>query len=127
MAESMTEEEERAAIKANEAMNLVAKWRSFFTGWQLGTRLKGDPESDALRNTHEARILLRVEVTALAGLLIKKGIFTALEWTLQLAEEAETLELLLEKQYPGIKAIPEGLDYRLPEAAETMRRMNFKP
>src|SRR5258708_35491911 len=107
MGESMSEEEQRAAIKANEAMNLVAKWRSFFTGWQLGTRLKGGPQSDALRETHEARILLRVEVTALAGLLIKKGIFYAFEWELQLTRETETLEILLLKHYPRVQAIPQ--------------------
>jgi hypothetical protein len=123
----MSEEEERAAIKANQALNLIMKWRSWFTGWQLGTRLKGDPESDALRHHRELSILLRVEVTALAGLLIKKEVFSALEWTLQLAEEAEALELAYEKAYPGVSALPNGLNYKLPEAAETMKRMNFKP
>lgn len=34
-------------------LNVVCKWRSLFAGWQLGTRPKGDPESDAVRDHRE--------------------------------------------------------------------------
>lgn len=56
-----------------EAMNKLAKWRSIFAGWQLGTRAKGDPESDAVRDHREATILLRAEVNALTACLIEGG------------------------------------------------------
>lgn len=118
---------ERINRYAMDALNKVAKWRVLFTGWQLGTRAKGDPESDAVSNLHEARLLLRVEVTALAGLLIKKKVFSALEWTEQLAIEAEALDAALEEKFPGIKSTINGLEFHLPEAAETMKRYRFKP
>lgn len=121
------EADERIASYARDALNRVAKWRTLFTGWQLGTRAKGDPEGDAVRDHWERLILLRVEGSALAGLLIKKGVFTAREWTEQLAIEAEALEASYEKSWPGITATLDGLNMKLPEAAETMRRHNFKP
>jgi hypothetical protein len=33
-----------------KALQKLAKWRLIFAGWQLGTRLKGDPECDAVRD-----------------------------------------------------------------------------
>lgn len=126
MAES-PEVNERVAAYAHDALNRVAKWRTLLTGWQLGTRVKGDPEGDAVRDLQEARLLLRVEVSALAGLLIKKGVFTAFEWTEQLAFEAEALEALMEKRFPGIRATVDGLTIDLPAGMETMRRYRFKP
>lgn len=39
------------------ALNRVTKWRSIFTGWQLGTRAKGDPEGDAVRDHRELSII----------------------------------------------------------------------
>ena len=61
-------------MTAIQALNRVAKWRTLFAGWQLGTRPKGDPESDAVRDHREITILLRVEQSAIIGLLIRKGI-----------------------------------------------------
>lgn len=118
---------ERIAAYAHDALNRVGKWRTLLTGWQLGTRPKGDPEGDAVRDLQEARLLLRVEVNALAGLLIKKGVFSALEWTEQLAFEAEAFEAVMEARFPGITATVDGLHLKLPEALETMRRYRFKP
>ncbi len=126
MAES-PEVNDRFAAYAHDALNRVAKWRVLFTGWQLGTRVKGDPEGDAVRDLQEARLLVRVEVSAIAGLLIKKGVFSALEWTEQLAIEAEALEAMLEVRFPGIRATVDGLTIDLPAGLETMRRYRFKP
>lgn len=47
------------------ALNKLAKWRSVFAGWQLGTRLKEDPECQAVKDHREVTILLRAEVSAL--------------------------------------------------------------
>lgn len=103
------------------AINRVAKWRTIFTGWQLGTRVKGDPEADAVRDHREATIMLRLEVSALAALLVKKGLFTADDFTRAVAEEAEHLNLAYEKRFPGIKATDEGMVLTFPEANETMK------
>jgi len=45
--------------RTDAALNVLAKWRAHFSGWQLGTRPKGDPEGDAVRDHREATILLR--------------------------------------------------------------------
>lgn len=90
-------------------MNRVAKWRTVFTGWQLGTRAKGDPEADAVRDHREATILMRAELSALASLLIEKKVFTAEEFTKNVHEEARLLCLMYERKFPGCKATDTGL------------------
>jgi hypothetical protein len=91
------------------ALNRLAKWRAFFTGWQLGTRLKGDPEGDAVRDHREATLLHRVELSTLASLLVAKGVFTLDEFMAAMESEAEQLELDLQKRFPGIRATDSGL------------------
>lgn len=102
-------------------LNRLCKWRTVFTGWQLGTRVKGDPESDAVRDTQERLLILRAELTAMIGLLIRKGVATREEIVAAIEEEAEALSLALELQFPGFKATDIGMDMHLPAAAETMR------
>lgn len=58
-----------------DALNKLTKWRMVFAGWQLGTRPKGDPECDAVRDHREATMIQRVEISALSRLLIKKRHF----------------------------------------------------
>lgn len=93
------------------ALERLTKWRSVFTGWQLGTRRIGDPESDAVRDHREVTILLRAEVTALSGLLIQKGIFSADEFTLAVGEEAVRLEQDYQHRFPGAKATDIGMQF----------------
>lgn len=69
----------------------LAKWRTVFTGWQLGTMEKSQPGVAAIRDHWEKLILLRAEVSALTGLLIRKGVFDAAEYTEALGQEAELL------------------------------------
>ncbi|MCW2898839.1 MAG: hypothetical protein JWO67_1104, partial [Streptosporangiaceae bacterium] len=78
-------------MSALEALNRVAKWRGLFAGWQLGTRPKGDPESDAVRDHRGLTILLRVEGSAIIGLLLRKGVITEQEWEAALEREANEL------------------------------------
>lgn len=66
-------------MRTRQALERLAKWRVLFAGWQLGTRSKGDPEADAVRDLQEARLMLRTEVTALTGLLLTKGVITEQE------------------------------------------------
>ncbi|MDE2105966.1 MAG: hypothetical protein KGL39_52575 [Patescibacteria group bacterium] len=89
----------------------LCKWRAHFAGWQLGTRLKGDPECDAVRDHREATLALRAEVSALSKLLIDKGVFTAGEFMESIEEEARLLEQDLQVRFPGVKATDEGLVY----------------
>lgn len=103
------------------SVNRLAKWRMVFAGWQLGTRAKGDPECDAVRDHREATLMLRAEVSAMTGLLIRKGVFTAQEFTDALVQEAEMLEADLQRRFPGFSATDDGIEMRLPEVAQTMK------
>ena len=96
-------------MSALEALNRVAKWRGLLAGWQLGTRPKGDPESDAVRDHREVTILLRVEATAVIGLLLRKGIITQAEWEAELAMEADQLSDAYASTFPGVTATAYGL------------------
>lgn len=100
-------EEQRRAT--NRALNVLTKWRSIFTGWQLGTRPKGDQESDAVRDHREVTILLRAEGNALVSLLLSKGVFTEEEWLAALEREAGHLNQAYERKFPGVTAHEDGL------------------
>ena len=110
---------------AQRWMNRVTKWRTLFTGWQLGTRPKGDPEADAVRDLRELTICLRVEVNALIGILHKQGIVTSEQWISQLIDEAQALDKSFEARFPGFKSSDDGLIMTLPDAAQTMK--GWKP
>lgn len=109
------------------ALNRLAKWRSFLTGWQLGTRSNDDPECQAVRDHREATLILRAEVTALVALLVEKGVFTVEEYCAQVTEEADFLSEGLAQKFPGVRATDEGLSYDLEviNRAGTMR--GWKP
>lgn len=108
----------------NAAVNKLAKWRGVFAGWQLGTRPKGDPESDAVRDHRELTILMRAELNALTAVLIAKGAFTVDEFNQQLILEAKHLDESFEKRFPGIRSTEMGLAYDT-RCAETMK--GWKP
>jgi hypothetical protein len=110
--------EERIAADARAELEKLAKWRSVFAGWQLGTRLDSDPESQAVRDHREVTILLRAELSALTGLLIDKGVFTAAEFTQRVGEEARLLSEDYSRRFPGMEATEHGIAYDL----ETIRR-----
>lgn len=91
------------------ALNILTKWRVHFTGWQLGSRLKGDPEGDAVRDHRECTILLRAEVNALASVLLEKGVCTEEEWLTALEREADGLAKAFAERWPGVTATEDGL------------------
>lgn len=64
------------AQKCHEALNTITKWRAIFCGWQLGTRLVGDPECDAVRDHREVSILQRVELSAIKQILVGQADFS---------------------------------------------------
>lgn len=112
-------------MNTEETLNKLAKWRTVFAGWQLGTRPKGDPECDAVRDHRELGIMLRVECRALVQVLIDKGIFTEAEWDLALKEEALKLDAEYEKFFPGFKSTQYGMEIDPVVAAETTK--GWKP
>jgi hypothetical protein len=114
-------------MSALEALNRVAKWRGLFAGWQLGTRPKGDPESDAVRDHREITILLRVEGSALVGLLLSKGLISAKEWNTALIQEANLLNTDYERRFPGVKAADHGLVLDPADIAAASWMKNWKP
>lgn len=103
------------------ALNKLAKWRTVFAGWQLGTRPKGDPESDAVRDHRELSIILRAEENTLIGLLIEKGIFTEKEWIDALEKEAVQLDKDYEAKFPGFKTSQAGVEIDVQVAVETTK------
>lgn len=107
-----------------DAIERVCKWRTLFVGWQLGTRVKGDPEGDAVRDHRETTILLRLEVTALTRLLIERCGIPLEEIQRVMAEEAEHLNAAYEKRFPGVTASDSGLRITR-DAAEWMK--HWKP
>jgi hypothetical protein len=109
------------------ALNTLTKWRTLFAGWQLGTRAKGDPECDAVRDHRELTILLRAEMSALVGLLLRKGILTLDEWTSALADEARALSRDYELKFPGVTASESGLQMDLEKVRQAGWAKNWKP
>lgn len=104
------------------ALQKLAKWRSIFAAWQLGTRPKGDPESDAVRDHREISMLLRVELNALTKVLIDKKIITMEEWEKTLKDEAVELDKSYERRFPGFRTFLGGVEiYDPPTAAKTTK------
>jgi hypothetical protein len=110
-----------------DALNKLAKWRKFFASWQVGTLPAGDGRYRAVADHREMSILMRAELSAMAGLLIRKGVFTQEEFRDALEAEAKLLDHDYEERFPGWRSLPAGLHMKMPEAAETMRKMGFPP
>lgn len=110
-----------------DVLNKLAKWRNVFASWQLGTRRADDGECRAVKDHRELSILMRAELSALTGLLIKKGVITQPGFEAALMSEAGQLDQDYERKFPGFTTSLDGVEMHLPEAAETMRRMGFPP
>ncbi len=81
----------------------------------------------AVRDHREVTILLRVESSAIIGLLFAKGLINAAEWETALAQEANLLNSAYARKFPGVRAADDGLvmDPRKIEAAGWMK--GWKP
>ena len=104
--------------KLEAALNKLAKWRSVFAGWQLGTRARGDAECDALRDHREATILMRAELNAVVQVLCSK-VCTEDEWCQILLDEVQRLDHDFERRFPGFKASADGIDVDVAIAKKT--------
>lgn len=102
-------------------LNKLCKWRMVFAGWQLGTRAKGDSESDALRDHREATMMLRVEVSALTRLMLEKKVITQAELSAAVLAEAEHLDDMYAKRFPGFTSADFGMSMEPVQAKETMK------
>jgi hypothetical protein len=109
------------------ALEKLTKWRRFFASWQLGSRPPSDGEFRAIVHHRELSILLRAEVSALTGLLLRKGVFTEQEWRDALELEATQLDHDYEETYPGWRSVADGMSMKMPEALETMTKLGFPP
>ncbi len=109
------------------ALEKLAKWRKFFASWQLGTVPAGDGRYRAVADHREQSILMRAELSAVSGLLIRKGVFTQQEYAEALERSAKQLDHDYEESYPGWRSLPDGLHMKLPEAVETMKNLGFPP
>ena len=109
------------------ALQKLTKWRRFFASWQLGTRPPDDGEFKAVVHHRELSILLRCETSAMAGLLLRKGIITEAEWQAALEAEAKHLDHDYEEHFPGWRSTEDGMSMKMPEALETMRKLGFPP
>jgi len=107
-----------------DACNKLTRWRAVFAGWQLGTRAKGDPECDAVRDHREVTILLRAEHSALTKLLLDAQVFTEAQFQQAMIDECVALERDYERKFPGMQACEEGMMYDR-RASETMK--GWKP
>jgi hypothetical protein len=112
---------------ADASLNRLAKWRSVFAGWQLGTRPRGDGECEAVRDHREATLLLRAEVNALTAILLNAKIVDQDTLMRVVGEEAEYLSAALEKKFPGAEATDAGMTFAVVEWSKTMTRLGFPP
>src|SRR5215471_121384 len=116
------------AERARRALEKVAKWRSLFAGWQLGTRPDTDPECRAIRDHREISILLRVEVSAMLDILLKKGVITMQDWYDAIGNEAEQLDQDYASRFPGVTSSEDGLIFSSEKLEEIRGWMfNWKP
>lgn len=106
--------------KLDAALQRLTKWRTIFAGWQLGTRAKGDPECDAVRDHRELSILLRAELSAQTATLCRLVPGFSDAFREQLLVEAEQLSKDYEQRFPGVRATDWGIQMDS-RAAETMK------
>jgi hypothetical protein len=114
-------------VRTIDVLNKLCKWRNVFAAWQLGTRPDTDGECKAVKDHREVSIIMRVELSALTGLLIEKGIINQKDFEDAVRLEAEMLDLRYEVKFPGFYTTQEGVGMVLREASATMRKMGFPP
>lgn len=114
-----------------DPINKLCKWRSVLAGWHTGSRMLLDPTgqptpgTQAMRDLMDKWLIMRVDNSAMAAILIKKGICTAEEFTEQVYEEATILDKALETIFPGFKSTDSGMSIDIKVALQTMRDKGF--
>jgi hypothetical protein len=108
-----------------KALNRLCKWRTVLAGWHLGTKMKFEPGVPAMRDLQDNRLIVRVELTALTYLLFEKGIITKAEWEAAVEREADELDKMYRRKFPGYTATDTGITIDPELAQETNRRLSF--
>lgn len=103
-----------------DALNRVCKWRRVFTGKMLGTAAESDPLIVGMNDIQEARIIMRVELTAITGLLLAKGVFAGDELNEAIGKEADLLNADYATRFPGFTATDDGIDMDVEMVRKTM-------
>lgn len=116
---------EETRNKLVQELNRICKWRTVYAGWQLGTRLDTDEECKAVKDQRELLILMRVEVSALANVLIEKGVISLKDYFDQQLVEINELDHALQRKFPGFKATDFGISIDASVAKKTTQ--NWKP
>ncbi len=112
----------------NKVLNKVTKWRTLLAGWQLGTRPKEDPESQAVKDQRELLILLRIEMNALVILLQQSKVFSPEDWIDAVTKEAKIYDEGMENRFPGVSTSDQGLVFDGSRAHEIQKWMgHWKP
>ncbi len=106
------------------ALEKLGKWRSVLVGWMLGTRAAASPGVQGYRDLIDRTLVLRVEVDALAQLLIRAGVITSAEFAAAIEESALHYDRLFEKKFPGYSTNATGVVID-PRAVETNARLGF--
>lgn len=117
---------EQLVEATRSAINKLCKWRTVLAGRWLGTMSKDNAEAIAVRDIQDARLLLRVETSALTRILIDKGICTEEEFTRAVGREAVAYDAMYERYFPGFQSSDDGMviyDSKL--AAQTQK--GWKP
>lgn len=100
---------------------VLALHRLGSTADEVAQSLHAAPECIAVRDVLEKLIVLRVEMTALTGLLMERGLITREAFQDAMATEALALDQLYERTFPGFTTSLVGVHVKMPEAAETMK------
>lgn len=112
--------------RLDKAMNTLAKWRSVYAGWRLGTTSKNDGQYQYTKDLHEQLLLLRAEVSACFFLFLECGL-THEQVQERMIIEFEALSKAHEGKFPGYSADMDGIHMNVLEARDTMRRLGFPP
>jgi hypothetical protein len=109
-----------------DPLNKLCKWRSVLAGWHLGSAFIDKPGTKAMRDLMDKWLVMRCENSAFAALLIRKGVFTAEEFTRQVNAEAIHMDNQMELQFPGMRTTPDGVEfYDIELAQKTFIKLGF--
>lgn len=101
----------------NGPLNILCKWRQAYV-MMATSGPRGFQRY--VRDNVDGKLLMRAELTAVANLLIQKGIITEVELFAQMEVEAEQLSVEHEKFFPGFSASSLGLTLNNPAAGQTI-------
>ncbi|MGI4876678.1 MAG: hypothetical protein ACRYG4_04260 [Janthinobacterium lividum] len=108
------------------AMNKLCKWRTVLAGWHKGSSFTDAPGTPAMRDLMDKWLIMRVEGSALARLMLDKGVFTLAEFQEQLTVEAGELDKSMAQRFPGFMSTDVGITiYDVELARVTTAKLGF--